>query len=78
MAKNKEKRPPWWRYGARKEYDGSLKTYREIQARILPDDEAQEFDIELPPSWKTQPAQWLLWTLGKRGLPPGSGAGHNF
>lgn len=29
MSNNKE-RPPWWRYGARKEYDGAMKTYRKV------------------------------------------------
>ena len=72
----KEKRPPWWRYGARKEWDGSMKTYREIQARILPKEESEEYDISLPEEWKKGPASFLLRTLGlKKGLPPASGAG---
>ena len=79
MAKNKEKRPSWYHPFARAKWDGSMKPYREIQARILPEDEAKEWDIELPVSWRDQPAQFLLRTLGlKKGLPPGSGAGHNF
>ena len=79
MSNKKEKRPPFWKPIARAKYDGSLRTYREIQARILPEDEAREYDVELPPTWREQPAQFLLRTLGlKKGLPPGSGAGHNF
>ena len=72
----KQKRPSILHPFARAEYDGSMKSYREIQARILPVDEAESFDSELPPSWRSQPAAYLLRTLGlKRGLPPGTGFG---
>jgi len=78
MSKNKDReRPPWWHYGARKEYNGAMKTYSEIQARVLPKEMASEFDVDLPPSWTEQPAMYLLRGLGygKKGLPPGSGVG---
>ena len=72
----KEKRPSRWHPIARANWDGSMRSYREIQARILPKDESEEYDVSLPEEWKQQPAQWLLRSLGlKKGLPPGSGAG---
>ena len=72
----KEKRPPWWKFRARIEHDILKTTYNEIQARILPKDEAEKFDVELPVTWREQPVQWLLRALGKKELPKGSGAGY--
>lgn len=74
MAKEK-KRPPWWRIGARAQYDADRRNFNEIMARVLPKEEAEQFDVQLPPSWTNQPAQWLLSKFGKKGLPKGSGFG---
>ena len=72
----KEKRPPWYRFLARANYDGSLKTYREIQSRILPKDEAMETDAQLPVQWTESPARWLLQSLGySKKIPAGTGHG---
>lgn len=77
MAKNKSKRPPWYKFKARAEYNVMQRSYNEIQARVLPTEEAERFDVDLPMSWKNKPIQWVLNILGmgKKGLPPGSGVG---
>ncbi len=71
----KEKRPSILHPLARAKYDGAMMKYREVQARLLPADEAAKWDTELPPSWKEQPLSWLLTSLGVKSLPPGSGHG---
>lgn len=73
----KENRPKWYHPIARARYDGSLRTYKEIQARVLPKDMAEEYDVDIPVTWKEQPALYLLRGLGygKKGLPPGTGYG---
>ena len=76
MINKNEKRPSWWRPIARAKYDGSLKTYGEIQSRILPKDESEQYDVSLPETWREQPVRWLLRALGKEKLPKGSGAGY--
>jgi hypothetical protein len=77
MSSKEEKRPPWYRYGARKEWDGSMKTYKEIQARLVPKSMRDEYDIDVPPTWQEQPSIKLLRGLGTgdKSLPPGSGYG---
>jgi len=74
MSKNKK--PSWLHPIERLEYNGSMKTYKEIQAYILPKDIAESYDVDLPPSFSEQPALYLLRGLGyKKGLPPGTGVG---
>jgi len=75
MSKNENKRPPWYHPFARSKYDAAMMSYNEFKARVLPSDEAERTDIELPPSWRTQPLQWLLVGIGAKKLPEGSGAG---
>ena len=77
--REKIKRPAWYHPFARATWDGAMKTYGEIQARILPTEMAEEFDFSVPETWKEQPASYLLRGLGygDKGLPPGSGVGHN-
>lgn len=76
MSNKDNKKPSWLHPRARIEYEGALKTYKEIQARILPKDMAQEYDVDVPVTWKEQPALYLLRGLGfKKGLPPGTGVG---
>lgn len=76
MANKKGKRPPWYRPFARAKYDAAMTTYQEFLANVLPPEQAQQYDVELPPTWRQQPLSWLLTSLGvKKKLPPGSGAG---
>jgi hypothetical protein len=77
---NKFKRPPWYHFLARRDYDTTLKTammtVSELKARILPKDIAEEYDVDIPPTWTEQPALYLLRGLGyPKGLPPGTGVG---
>lgn len=74
MSEN-QKRPPWWRIRARAQYDADRRNFNEIMARVLPKEEAESWDVELPPSWTSQPSKWLLSKFGKKGLPKGSGFG---
>ena len=76
MSNKDNKKPSWLHPIARMEYNGAMKTYKEIQARILPKEMVQEFDVEVPTSWTEQPALYLLRGLGYgKGLPKGSGVG---
>jgi hypothetical protein len=75
MSKNNNKRPSWYHPIARWKYDGAMTSYHEFVSRVLPSDESARYDIELPPSWRTQPLQWLLVGIGAKKLPEGSGAG---
>ncbi len=77
MSNNqKEKRPNWYHPLARARYDGAMRTYGEIQARVLPKDIAEQWDVSIPDQWKEQPALYLLRGLGfDKGLPPGTGYG---
>lgn len=70
-------RPPWYKVLERAKYDGAMQTYKEIQARVVPQNIRDDYDIDVPESWREQPALYLLRGLGvgKRGLPPGSGVG---
>lgn len=81
MSKDKKsERPPIWRPIARAKYDATLSTammsVKELQARILPKEIAEEYDVSIPEQWKEQPALYLLRGLGfDKGLPPGTGYG---
>ena len=73
---NDKKRPPFWRPFKRATYDAMEKSYNEIQARILPADEAAIYDTELPAQWRQEPIRWILSGLGIKKPPVGSGAGY--
>ena len=54
-----------------------MATYSEIQARVVPQSIRDDYDIDVPTTWKSQPALTLLrgMGVGKEGLPAGSGYG---
>ena len=76
MAKNKKdpKRPPWYRPFARAKYDAMKTAYNEFKARVLPAEEAETYDVELPPSWGSKTLGWLFGRKRNK-TPPGSGVG---
>ena len=72
----KNKKPPWWNFVARHDYNLLRKSYHEVQSRILPKDEAEKFDeVQIPYEWRTQPLSWFMRAFGKKELPRGSGCG---
>ena len=71
----KDKKPSWWNFVARHDYNLLKKSYHEVQSRILPKEESEDFDVSLPEEWKSQPLGWFLRAFGKKELPHGSGFG---
>ena len=69
-----DKRPSWWRIAERAKYDAAKMTYDDFRAKMLSDEELADYDVELPPSWRSQPLAWLTGAK-KKGLPAGSGYG---
>jgi hypothetical protein len=75
LSKN-EKRPPWYRPLERAKWEIANTTYRDLKAYLMPPDEAEEWDVELPPNWYSAPVQWIQYQLAggkKAGLPPSAG-----
>ena len=72
----KGKKPPIWHPLERAKYEIGMMTYRDLKAYLMPPEEAEEFDVELPQNWYSAPIQWVQYQLAggkKAGLPPSAG-----
>jgi hypothetical protein len=67
------KRPAWYHPIERAKYDGARTSYDDFQAKLLDDNELDQYDVDIPVTWRKQPLQWL--SGNQKSLPAGSGAG---
>ena len=74
MSNNNNKRPPAWNIFARRDYDSRRRHYNDFLARVLPPDEADRYDIFIPPQWRNVP-EFITRLMGGRGKAPSTGVG---
>ena len=73
MSNNKNN-IPWWNISKRIDNSYRLRHYNDFIARVLPPEEADKYDIQIPPQWRNVP-EFITRLMGGRGKAPSTGVG---